>query len=186
MFGKFKAKTAEDILAAIKELSEEEQAKVLSAIKPPETEDEKQIDEAEKHIEERSEEDGTKDQTEKDIEDESVGEQEHLDGNEDSQSAKDRIDESEGTQTADEEEESDTDEPEVKDDGEDRYNALAARIEALEAMLNDMKQAQAEAVGEEHDRDFGMSPSVSEGNDEDSRYSRVLRGYAKNNARNYI
>ena len=53
-------------------------------------------------------------------------------------------------------------------------------------MLNDMKQAQAEAVEEEHDRDFGMSPSVSEGNDEDSRYSRVLRGYAKNNARNYI
>ncbi len=182
MFGKFKAKTAEEILAAIKELSEEEQAKFFSAIKPPETEDEKQIDEAEEHIEERGEEDGTKDQTEKDVEDESFGEQEHLDGNEDSQTAKDRIDESEGAEEADEE----SAEPEVKDDGEDRYNALVARIEALEAMFGDMRQAQEDAVEEEHDRDFGMSPSVSEGNDEDSRYSRVLRGYAKNNARNYI
>lgn len=181
MFGKFKAKTAEDILAAFKELSEEEQAKTLSALNPPKTEDEKQIDEAEEHIEARGEEEGTKDQTEKDIEDESVGEQEHLDGNEDSQTAKDRIDESEA-----EEEKRESDEPEVKDDGEERYKALVARIESLEAMLGDMRKAQEEAVEEEHDRDFGMSPSVSEGNDEDSRYSRVLRGYAKNNARNYI
>ena len=182
MFGKLKARTAEEILEAIKELSEEEQAKVLSALNPPKTEDEAQIDEAEENIEERGEEDGTKDQTEKDIEDESVGEQEHLDGNEDSQTAEDRIDESEGAEEAKEE----ADEPEVKDDGEERYTALVARIEALEAMFDNMRKAQEDAVEEEHDRDFGMSPSVSEGNEEDSRYSRVLRGYAKNNAKNYI
>lgn len=182
MFDKFKKKTVEEVLEYIKALSEEEQTKVLSALKPPETEDEAQIDEAEEHIEERGEEDGTKDQTEKDIEDESVGEQEHLDGNEDSQTAKDRIDESEATEMADEVSE----EPEVKDDGEDRYQALAARIDALETMLNEMRNAQNEAVEEEHDRDFGMSPSTPEGGHEDDRYKRVMRGYAKNNSNQYL
>ena len=183
MFGKPKTKTAEDVLGIFKELSEEEKTKVFSALKPPTTEDEAQIDEAEEHIEERGEEDGTKDQTEKDIEDESVGEQEHLDGNEDSQSAKDRIDESEDTEAADEA----SDEPEVKDDGEDRYNALVARIDALEATLAEMRKAQEDAVEEEHDRDFGMSPSTPDGGEEDdSRYKRVMRGYAKNNSNQYL
>ncbi|MDE6586141.1 MAG: hypothetical protein K2K80_05635 [Clostridia bacterium] len=176
-------KTAEDVLKIFKDLSEEEKPKVLSALNPLETEDEAQIDEAEEHIEERGEVDGTKDQTAKDIEDESVGEQEHLDGNEDTQSAKDRIDESEGAEAADEA----SDEPEVKDDGEDRYQALTARIDALEAMVNDMRKAQADAVEEEHDRDFGMSPGIPEGGqEEDDRYKRVMRGYAKNNSNQYL
>lgn len=181
MFGK--KKTAEDILAMIKELSKEEQAKVLYALNPPETEDEEQIDEAKEHIEERGEEDGTEEQTEKDVEDESVGEQEHLDGNEDSQSVKDRIDESEGTEEANEE----PAEPEVKDDEEDRYTALTARIDALEAIVGEMRKAQEDAVEEEHDRDFGLSVSAPEGGQEDNdRYSRVMRGYAKNNSKQYL
>lgn len=175
-------KTAEDVLKIFKDLSEEEKTKVLSALKPPETEDEAQIDEAEEHIEERGEEDGTKDQTAKDVEDESVGEQEHLDGNEDTQSAKDRVDESEDTEAADEA----VEEPEVKDDGEDRYHALTARIDALEAAFNDMRNARAEAVEEERDRDFGMSPSLPDGSQEDDRYKRVMRGYAKNNSNQYL
>lgn len=176
-------KTAEDVLKMFEGLSEEEKAKVLSNLKPPETEDEAQIDEAEEHIEERGEENGTADQTAKDIEDESVGEQEHLDGDENSQTAKDRIDESESAEAADEAHE----ESEVKDDGEDRFKALTARIDALEAIVYDMRQAQADAVEEEHDRDFGMTPHAPDGGDEkDSRYKRVMRGYAKNNSNQYL
>lgn len=183
MFGKLKTKTADEFLGLFKELSEEEQAKVLSSLNPPKTEDEAQIDKAEEHIEERGEEDGTKDQTEKDVEDESVGEQEHLDGNEDSQTAKDRIDESEGTEKADEAAE----EPEVKDDDEDRYAALVARIDVLEEMLDNMQKAQEEAVEEEHDRDFGLSAGVPDGGQEENdRYKRVMRGYAKNNSNQYF
>ncbi len=178
----FKKKTAEDVLAMIKELSEEEREKVLNALKPPATEDEAQIDEAEEHIEERGEEDGTKYQTEKDVEDESVGEQEHLDGNEDSQSAKERVDESEGAENADEA----NNEPKVKDDEEDRYQALTARIDALEATLEEMRKTQADEVEEEHGRDFGLSASAPEGGQENDRYSRVMRGYAKNNSNQYL
>ena len=68
MFGKIKTKTAEEVLDIIKGLSEEEKAKVLSALKPPDTEDEAQIDEAEEHIAERGEEDVTAEQTENDAE----------------------------------------------------------------------------------------------------------------------
>lgn len=182
----FKKKTAEEVLAMIKDLSEEEKEKVLSALKPPETEDEEQIDEAEEHIEERGEEDGTKDQTEKDVADESVGEQEHLDGNEDSQTAEDRIDESQGAEAADEAKAEVSDEPEVKDDGEDRYQALTARIDALEAALEEIRKARAEAVEEEHDRDFGLTASAPEGGRDNDRYSRVMRGYAKNNSNQYL
>lgn len=183
MFNKFKAKTADEFLGLFKELSNEEQAKVLSFLNPPKTEDEAQIDEAEEHIEERGEEDGTKDQTEKDVEDESVGEQEHLDGNKDSQTAKARVDESAGAEKADEA----TEEPKVKDDEEDRYAALVARIETLEEMLADMRKAQENAVEEEHDRDFGLSAGVPDGGqEENSRYKRVMRGYAKNNSNQYL
>ena len=185
MFGKSKTKTAEDVLDIFKELSEEEKTKVLSALKPPTTEDEAQIDEAEEHIEERGEEDGTKDQTAKDIEDESVGEQERFDGNKDTQSAKDRIDESEDTEEADKAKNT-NDEPEVKDDGEDRYPALVARLDAIEAAFNEMRKAHEDAVEEEHDRDFGMSPAIPEGGQEDSRYKRVMRGYAKENSNQYF
>ena len=65
MFGR-KA-TAEDVMKLFAQLSDDEKAKVLDGLKKPETEDEAQIAEAEKHIEEKGEENGTKDQTEKDI-----------------------------------------------------------------------------------------------------------------------
>lgn len=183
MFGKNRTKTAEEVLDIINGLSEEEKAKVLFALKPPDTEDEAQIDEAEEHIAERGEEDGTADQTETDVLDESVGEQEHLDGNEDSQSTEDRIDELEGTEEADET----SGEPAVKNDGEDRYAALTARLDALEAMFNEYRQAQEQAVEEERGQDFGMSPSTPDsGQDDNDRYKRVMRGYAKNNSNQYL
>lgn len=151
MFGKNRTKTAEEVLDIIKGLSEEEKAKVLVALKPPETEDEVQIDEAEEYIDERGEEDGTADQTESDVLDESVGE------------------------------------PEVKNDEEDRYAALTARIAALEAEFRAYREAQEQAVEEERDRDFGMSPSTPDGGQEDEdRYKRVMRGYAKNNSNQYL
>ena len=103
-----------------------------------------------------------------------------MDGNEDSQSAEDRIDEAEEADEA-------SDEPEVKNDDEDRYAALTARIDALEAMFNEYRQSQEQAVEEERGQDFGMSPSTPDGGQEDNdRYKRVMRGYAKSNSNQYL
>lgn len=177
MFGKQKTRTAEEILEYFKALSEEEKQKVLSALNPSKTEEEAQADETEEHPEEPGEESGAEEQAEEEPADESAGEQERSEADEDLQTAE----ESEGA-----EETVTTQEPGVKDDGEDRYQALVARIDALEAMLGELHKAQEDAVEEEHDRDFGMSPSYSEGGEEDDRYNRVMRGYAKGNVRQYI
>lgn len=182
MFGKIKAKTAEEILEMIESLSKDEKEKLLSALTSPKTEDEE-------HIEDRGEEYDAAEQSDKEIEDESVGEQEHS-GDEDSQPKKERSDESDEEEAAENaKQESAAEpsaEPEVKDDGEDRYLALTARIEALESMFNELRQAQEAAVEEEHNRDFGMNPAAPEGEAEDNHYQRVMRGYAKNNPHDYI
>lgn len=136
MFGR-KA-TAEDVLKLFSTLTDEEKAKVLDGVKPK-TEDETQIAEAEENMEEKGEENGTKDQTAQDIEDESVGEQEKLDGNETSESAKDVIDESEGAEAADETAE----QPVADDDGQSAENEkevlakLAERLGAVESALKE-------------------------------------------------
>ena len=146
MFGK---KTAEDVLKLFSQLSEEEQAKVIAGLKKPETEDEAQISEAEEHIEEKGEEDGTKGQTEKDVEDESVGEQEHLDGNENSQPAEERIAESEGAEAAEEIKEEAAAEPPAEEDaqtaenGEEVTAKLAERVSALEEALKGFEELKA-------------------------------------------
>ena len=78
-------------------------------------------------------------------------------------------------------------EPAVKNDDEDRYAALTARIDALEAMFIEYRQSQEQAVEEERGRDFGMSPSTPDGGQEDNeRYKRVMHGYAKNNSNQYL
>lgn len=131
MFGK---KTAEDVLKLFSQLPDEEKAKVLDGLKKPDTEDEEQVAEAEEHIEEKGEEDGTKDQTAQDVEDESVGEQEKLDGNEDSQAAKDRIDESEGTQAYDEAKEDER----TEENRSEVLEGLTSRVSAIEEALKEL------------------------------------------------
>lgn len=131
MFGK---KTAEDVLKLFSQLPDEEKAKVLDGLKKPDTEAEEQVAEAEEHIEERGEEDGTKDQTAQDVEDESVGEQEKLDGNEDSQTAKDRIDESEGTQAYDEAKEDER----TEENRSEVLEGLTSRVSAIEEALKEL------------------------------------------------
>lgn len=142
IFGKKKPTTAEELLKAVDSLPEEEKDKFVKAIKD--------------HI------------------DESVAAQEVDEGQTDEQSAKDRIDESVGEEVADDKKDDDEGE-EVKDDGEEDksepdeseaepevageapaenveedgekpdYNALVARIEALEEFVHAMKQKPVEA-----------------------------------------
>ena len=131
MFGK---KTAEDVLKLFSQLPDEEKAKVLDGLKKPDTEDEEQVAEAEEHIEERGEEDGTKDQTAQDVEDESVGEQEKLDGNEDSQTAEERIEESEGTQAYDEAKEDER----TEENRSEVLEGLTSRVSAIEEALKEL------------------------------------------------
>lgn len=81
----------------------------------------------------------------KDHIDESVAAQEVDEGQTDEQSAADRVDESVGEEVADDKKDDDEGE-EVKDDGEKPdYNALVARIEALEEFVHAMKQKPVEA-----------------------------------------
>lgn len=142
MFGKNRTKTAEEVLDIINGLSGEEKAKVLSAFKSPNNEDETEDDS--------------------------------------------QIDDAEFAEETDEAEEA-SGEPAVKNDDEDRYAALTARLDALEAMFNEYRQAQEQAVEEERDQDFGMSPSTPDGGQDDNdRYKRVMRGYAKNNSNQYL
>ena len=133
MFGK---KTAEDVLKLFSQLPDEEKAKVLDGLKKPDTEDEEQVAEAEEHIEERGEEDGTKDQTAQDVEDESVGEQEKLDGNEDSQTAEERIEESEGTQAYDEAKEDER----TEENRSEILEQLTTRVSAMEEALKELNE----------------------------------------------
>lgn len=133
MFGK---KTAEDVLKLFSQLPDEEKAKVLDGLKKPDTEDEEQVAEAEEHIEERGEEDGTKDQTAQDVEDESVGEQEKLDGNEDSQTAEERNEESEGTQAYDEAKEDER----TEENRSEILEQLTTRVSAMEEALKELNE----------------------------------------------
>ncbi len=133
MFGK---KTAEDVLKLFSQLPDEEKAKVLDGLKKPDTKDEEQVAEAEEHIEERGEEDGTKDQTAQDVEDESVGEQEKLDGNEDSQTAEERIEESEGTQAYDEAKEDER----TEENRSEILEQLTTRVSAMEEALKELNE----------------------------------------------
>ena len=75
----------------------------------------------------------------------------------------------------------------MEEDNEDVKQALISRIEALEKTISEMQQNQAEAVAQESDQDFGMNPSAPQASEEDnSRMSAVMRGYAGRNANNYI
>ena len=194
MFGK---KTADDVLKLFAMLSDEEKEKVLAGLKRPETEDEEQIAEAEEHIEEKGEENGTNDQTEQDVEDESVGEQEHLDGNEDSLPAEERIEESESAEAAAEEnaepvaDESADAEPvaeseEKTEDFSEVLQMLAARVEAAEAKIAALEEALSDRVARDNDQDFGSSPSAPASGEDGSRMADVMYNYAGNAARRYL
>lgn len=163
----FKKKMSkEDIIAAIKALSDEEQMELFEEMAseleeqegaPNETaepkaqeqddveakgesETEEQIDKAEEDIAEK----GADSQTEKDRIDESVGEQEAEDGNKDSQDAKDRVDESEA--------ESERVEAEDK---EEVNSALGARITALEEQFNSLADRLEQMLSNLENKDFG-------------------------------
>lgn len=171
MFGK-KTKTADEILSLINDLSDEEKEKLYSALK----------EEPEK--EESAPEEPAEETAEKVSDSESEAAEEMQGG----VPAEETV-ESDGSETEEKEpaEEAQTEEPIVKDDEKDAMNALVARLDALEAELNEMKQKNAEAVEKEHDQDFGMNPGIPEGKSEDSeRMSAVMRGYAGGNARNYM
>ena len=190
LFGK---KTADDVLKLFSMLSEEEQAKVLEGLKGPDTEDEAQAAEAEEHIEEKGEENGTEEQSAQDIEDESVGEQEKLDGDEDSQTAEDRIDESEGAQAYDEKNAAESAEDateQAKEDGGDKFNevlqALAAKVEAAEAKIASLEEALSDRVQKDNDQDFGSSPAMPSSRDDGSRMAEVMNTYAGIAAKRYL
>lgn len=149
-----KPQTADEIMALIKNLPDEELAKLGDMLtsddedgngKPDTME---QIEKAEENIEEK----GEDSQSEKDRIDESVGEQEKLDNDEDSQDAKDRVDEAEGEEKAlDEEKEGEGAPTDKVAQLESELKALKEVVEALNAKFS----ADAENDAEEK-QEFGI------------------------------
>lgn len=164
--------TAEEIMALIKKLPDEELDKLGDLLYADDDEDGKpdtmeQIEEAEENIEEK----GEDSQSEEDRIDESVGEQEKLDNDEDSQDAKDRVDESEGEEKAIEKEEADK---------RDDVSALRSRIDSLEETVKSlMARLEADAENADDDKqEFGieMQAGGSE-KEEESDLEKAKRKY---------
>lgn len=186
MFG-FK-KSVDDIVGLIEKLSDDEKQELLSRISDhkPDTTDEKEIAEAE------ADDKGESGEEAKASEDESVAAQEEESGNEDSQTAEDRIHESEGTELADEEKTAEkSDEPpmaETSTDGSGNLDdAQSARIAALESEVSALKELISKFMGEDENRDFGLSGHAPEAdNRREERASAVMRAYAGNRAGDYM
>jgi len=125
------------------------------------TQDEKDIEKAERDVAEK----GSDSQTEKDRVDESVGEQERRDGDENSQNAKDRVDESEGAEKADEERAEEKKE-EREDDLKVRMLAVMERLEKYLDGIEKRAEAAASEDGEAAERmkeTYGIGNGVFQG-----------------------
>lgn len=125
------------------------------------TEDERQIEKAERDIAE----DGKDSQTEKDRIDESVGEQERRNGDEDSQDAKDRVDESESAENADEKRAEEKKE-EREDDFKVRVLSVLERFEKYLDSVEKRAEATADADSEavkRMEKTYGIGNGVFQG-----------------------
>lgn len=158
----------EDRKDFLKQLDEEPEEDEAVA---PNTEDE--IDKAESDIEEK----GEDSQSEKDRVNESVGEQEKLDGDEDSQDAKARVDESEGEEKAVEEEKKEDDAKdeeraveEAKQEDKKVFDALVARLDALEDKVGKL-------LAEQDDKPFGEQPQSDYNDDYSASEDAIMRSY---------
>ena len=181
MFGKPKIKTAEEFLRLLDELPEEEKNKVLSAIAPSEDGAEEPVGPAPDSENPAEESAPPAEDAEAHAPDaqpaEDAGEQPAaVDGE-----AEEAAEPAAGAETP----ETEGDGAEVKDDEQDRYEALTARILALEEQFAAMKESQADAVAAEESKDFGSAPSAPQGDVGEDRYSAVMRAYAGDKAKNY-
>lgn len=186
MFGKNKARTAEEILKLIDDLPEEERKNLLSALneggadETERSEAEQDTQGTEQDLSERSEETA----------EETAAEQADSEEAPSNASAEEVVTD-EDTSDVDGEATDETPSEQAEEGGSEQditsvMETITRRIDALEAQLSELKQAQSEAVAREGDRDFGLNPSAPQGSDEDDeRYSAVMRGYAGNNARRY-
>lgn len=186
MFGKPKIRTAEELLRLLDELPEEEKNKVLSALEHSDEGAETPAEpapEAETPAEESA---PPAEGAEAPAPAEPAAEEEDEQPAAEEPAA-DRGEAEEIAEPAAEAETPETDgnEAEVKDDEQDRYEALTARILALEEQFAAMKESQADAVAAEESKDFGSAPSAPQGDVGEDRYSAVMRAYAGDKAKNY-
>lgn len=196
MFGKPKVKTAEELLRLLDELPEEEKNKVLSAISKPEEkpEDAQPSAPAEAPAEDPAEaapaEDAPAEEGSETLDavvgqhaDEPAQESAEEPAQEPAESTEAPAEDPAETPTEAQEQAPDA---EVKNDEQDRFEALAARILALEEQLAAMKEAHMDAEAAEADKDFGSAPSAPKGPANEDRMSAVMRNYAGDKAKNYM
>lgn len=186
MFGKPKIRTAEDFLRLLDELPEEEKNKVLSALEHSEEGTEPPAEpapEAETPAEESA---PPAEGAETPAPAESAaGEGGEQPGAEDPAADGGEAEEPAEPVAETETPEAEESDAEVKNDEQDRYEALVSRILALEEQFAAMKEAQADAVEAEESKDFGSAPSAPQGDVGEDRYSAVMRAYAGDKAKNY-
>lgn len=182
MFGKPKIRTAEELLRLLDELPEEEKNKVLTAIAPseepvgPAPDSEDPAEESAPPAED-AEAPASDAQPVEDADELPAAEESATDDGEAGEAAEPAA-EAETPET-------EGDGAEVKDDEQDRYEALTARILALEEQFAAMKESQADVVAAEESKDFGSVPSAPQGDVGEDRYSAVMHAYAGDKAKNY-
>lgn len=179
IFGKSKARTAEEILKDIEELPDEEREKLRSALNGAEAAPDPETGEqpASPPVSGESETEGPAPETVDEPAPETAEEP-----------AETPEQEPEPAQ-AEETEQAPAAEPEAeaKVDYAEAIAALVSRMDAMESALSGLQNAKAEAEEKQKDQDFGMNPSAPQKGEEDSeRMSAVIRGYAGRNAKEYI
>lgn len=187
MFG-IKKRTVEEVLSEIEKLTDEERAQILSALsgkqeEAPQTEEtpkpETEEPTAELPEEPTASEGETEEPANESAEESAEVPQEEFaeEGGEDAEKATEAtLEEPQGAEEADD----------PTDNSKELFDAQNARIDALESQIAAMQKTLENIVSAADDKDFGASPEADfSGEEQSSRYSAVLQGYAGRRARDY-
>ena len=183
MFG-IKKRTVEEVLSAIEKLTDEERAQILSALsgkqeEAPQTEETPKPETEEPTAELPEEPTAPEGETEEPAEEPAEEPQEEFaeeGGEEAEEAAEATLEEPQGAEEADD----------PTDNSKELFDAQNARIDALESQIAAMQKTLANTVSAADDTDFGASPEADfSGEEQSSRYSAVLQGYAGRRAKDY-
>ena len=183
MFG-IKKRTVEEVLSAIEKLTDEERAQILSALsgkqeEAPQTEETPKPETEEPTAELPEEPTAPEGETEEPAEEPAEVPQEEFaeEGGEDAEEDTEAtLEEPQGAEEADD----------PTDNSKELFDAQNARIDALESQIAAMQKTLENIVSAADNKDFGASPEADfSGEEQSSRYSAVLQGYAGRRARDY-
>lgn len=191
MFG-IKKRTVEEVLSAIEKLTDEERAQILSALSGKQ-EEAPQTEEAPKPETEEPTAEIPEEPTASEGEAEDPAEEPAQEPAEPPAEVPQEEFAEEGGGEAEETPESLPEAPQEgveaedpTDNSKELFDAQNARIDALESQIAAMQKTLENIVSAADNKDFGASPEADfSGEEQSSRYSAVLQGYAGRRARDY-